>query len=181
MLARAGLPVAFVVFLAVTHYLTGVVGSGMPLFAGLIAGSAVWWFCKKLDDERFAALLNPPAFIWPVPMPVSWGVIKDAFDGTFVLRSGSGLAPWVIQREDQSRGMISALLNIHELVSEAQPRTIGLTAKLTPQEGGTQVELKYEVFSPADNSLVTEIIEHTNWRLKEEAKKHTTASLSHAV
>lgn len=173
MLARfVGLPLAFITFFVGARLLSDHIGAGIPLLVGGVLGWFVWWQFKKLDDQRLRDLLNPPAMKWHVPMPVGFGIVKDAFDGTFVLRSKSGLAPWSIQKEDQSRGIISALLNIQDLTGSGEPRTIGLEAKLIPDGYGTEVKLQYQIFSPTDSSLVEEIIRHTDRRLRQEASKH---------
>jgi hypothetical protein len=167
MLARwAGLPAASVAFLGVAHVVGNFADSGVPLLAGGTAAFAVWSYFHRLDCRRLDALLNPPPALWPVPLPVAWGILRDAFDSAFITTIDGALVPWILQRQDQSRGLLTASLNCDELLGSGtdahrQPRTIVATAILSPADKQTQVEMHYRLFSPVDTHLAEQVIGRT--------------------
>lgn len=177
MLARLlGVPAAFMMFFFVAGLASNVVSSGTPLLAGLTVGAVVWYCFTRLDRRRFERALNPKPQLWPVPMPVAWGVVKDIFDGSTV-STNAGLVPWVLLKHDQSRGIITAMLNTRELSGTGQgmatePRTITVAAVSVPEGRETLLKLRFDVFSPADTKLVQDIITTTQSRIRAEISKY---------
>ena len=178
MLARTvGMPLAFIVFVAVTSTCSSFAGAGIPLAIGLCIGVGIWYGFRCVDKQRLDALLRPKPAIWQVPMPVAWGLLKDVFDGSIVRSKEGVIAAWAVKREDKSRGMLSAVLNLLEHGGcgpngAMEPRTIAATAELTPHGSTTGVTLKFEIFAPTGTDLVEDIIRKCQNRLRSEVTEY---------
>lgn len=182
-----GLPLAIIVFVGIASFGSYLVGHAIALGLGLAAGSGIWYFFHQIDIKRLYAMLRPTPAIWQVPMPVAWGILRDVFDGSIVRTKDGAIAAWALKREDKSRGLLSAMLNILEHAgcgpnTSVEPRTIAVNAELTPHGSTTGVTLNFEIFSPTGTDLVEDIIRKCMKRLEAEvseyAAMHTESSVS---
>ena len=166
MLARwLGIPIGFLAFLFVAYLFSRSFGPGLPFLAGAVAAWRIWWHCHQLDQERFEKILNPPAEIWAVSLPAAWGILKDVFDSSTVNLGRSGLTPWRLEKDDPTRGIMTARLNFDEVIGQERSvykRTIVANATLVAAGVKTCVQLKYEVFSPMGTRLIENVIATTN-------------------
>jgi len=161
-----GWVLAVVAFFVAGGLSSGIAGPGGGLFVG---GAAALWVWKYFDDKykaELAALLSPPAEVWPLPMPAAWTCIKNVLAVAHVETGVSGVSNWHIQQEDTTTGTIQAQLNFQQaLGSPTQPnilrRSITLNARLTPEGDGTKVEFSYQIFSPSGTGLVESVIKTT--------------------
>lgn len=141
-------------------------GPGTALVGGVAAWFTWKYFIKK-EQEDLTKLLNPPAETWAMPLPVAWGTIRDVLDGAKVSTGVSGTSGWRIDKEDDSRGIISAQLNFSEHVGgpttgQVLPRTVSVSAQLTPEGSSTKIQFTYNVFSPMNYETVKKIVSDTH-------------------
>ncbi|MBX9772598.1 MAG: hypothetical protein K2X29_14570 [Candidatus Obscuribacterales bacterium] len=172
-----GLPLAIFAFVAIASFGSYLVGHGAALFVGLAVGIGIWYFFHQIDAKRLWALLRPTPAIWQVPMPVAWGILRDVFDGSIVRTKDGAIAAWALKREDKSRGLLCAMLNILEHGgcgpnTSIEPRTIAVNAELKPHGSTTGVSLNFEIFSPTGTDLVEDIIRKCMKRLESEVKEY---------
>lgn len=168
-----GIAAAFVAFFAVAFFVNAFIARGFleTCIPGGIAAYFTWKYFDKKDTAELQKLMNPPEEIWPVPLPVAWGSVKDVLATSGVDTRESGRQNWQLQREDQSRGIIQAQLNFSEGLAgphgqkQMAPRSIGLTVVLAPDpagSSGTRVKFTYQVFSQLSILSVKKIIDETN-------------------
>ncbi len=164
---------AVVAGLAVAIFISQCIASGFieTVGPGVIAGYLVWKHFAKKADAQLLELLNPPAEVWPVPLPIAWGCIRDVLDSASIATGTGGSSNWRVQKEDDSRGLIIAQLNFSELLGGAtnatvHPRTVKVEATLTPEGSSTKVLLQYQVFSPMGEGTVSKIVAETHQAFK---------------
>lgn len=156
-----GIPCGFIVFILFAYLFSCSFGPGLPFIAGALGAWRIWWHCHQLDKQQFEKMLNPPAEIWEITLPLAWGVIKDVFDCSTVNLDRSGLVSWRLEKEDQARGFMVGNLSFDEVIGHERNvyrRTIIATATLAPDGENTCVQLKYEVFSPMGTRMVEGVI-----------------------
>ena len=134
---------------------------------GAVAAWFAWQHFSKKEQADLTKILNPPPETWAVPLPVAWGTIKDVLDGSKISTGVSGTNSWRIDKEDDSRGIISAQLNFSEHVGgpttgQVMPRTVSVLAQLTPEGSNTKVQFTYNVFSPMNANAVKQIVSDTH-------------------
>jgi hypothetical protein len=140
--------------------------SGTSFVAGAIAAYFAYQYFKKKDDQELEKLLHPPAEVWPVPLPIAWGSIRDVLDSAMVVTGSGGSSKWRVQKEDDSRGIMSAQLNFNQMLGGATsaqvvPRTIVCDVQFTAQGSATKVDITYQAVSPMGAGVVKQIIDET--------------------
>jgi hypothetical protein len=140
--------------------------SPMSFVAGAVAAFFAYQHFKKKDDQELEKLQQPPAEVWPVPLPIAWGSIRDVLDSAMVVTGAGGSAKWRVQKEDDSRGIISAQLNFNQTLgsgtsSQVVPRTIVCDVQFTPQGSSTKVDITYKAVSPSGAGVVKSIMDQT--------------------
>jgi len=178
-----GMGAAVAAFFAAAMFMGAFVAQGFveTIVPGLFAGYFAFQYFKKKDDEELLQLLNPPAETWAVSLPVAWGCIKDVLDTASIATGVGGATSWRIQKEDDSRGLIQAQLNFQEQVGGpatgvVHPRSITLTAQVTPDTAGTRVEIHYQVFSPMGAGTVKQIIHSTQESIRRSLQAYKEAA-----
>lgn len=160
-----GMVLAAIAFIATAIFMDQLIARGFleTCIPGAIAAGLTYSYFAKKDAEELAKVLNPPADIWPVPFPVAWGCIRDVLDTATISTGVGGSSTWRIQREDDSRGLITAQINFNEnLGGQVYPRSIGANATLTAEGSSTKVAIQYQVFSPMGETTVKKIVEETH-------------------
>lgn len=164
-----GMGLAAVAFIATAILFDQLIARGFleTCVPGAIAAYFTYNYFAKKDAEELMKILNPPVEVWPVPFPVAWGCIKDVLDTATIATGVGGASTWRIQREDDSRGLITAQLNFSEHVGgpttgQVHPRTVGANATLTAEGGSTRVLIQYQVFSPMGEGTVKKIVQDTH-------------------
>ena len=173
-----GIGGGFLAFCAVNIFISAFIAQGF-LITFVPGCFAFWWIWKKCTDkekQELDTIMNPPEETWPVPLPVAWGTIKDVLDSAKVHTRHAGTSGWRVQKEDDSRGLITAQLNFTEQVggltnAQMLPRTVEISAILKPDGSNTKVETHYQVFSPMNFNRVREIVSYTQKNLREAANK----------
>lgn len=164
-----GMGLAVVAFLATAIFVDQLIARGFleTCIPGGIAAYFTYKYFAKKDDEELQKVMHPPAEVWPMSLPVAWGTIRDVLDSCKVQTGTSGQSGWRVTKEDDSRGIISAEINFSQMLgaganSQVVPRTIGVTAILTPEGSSTKVELTYNCFSPMGAGTVKQMIADTH-------------------
>ena len=153
-----GYAAAFVVFWAVAFFVSAFSFWGRGFLETCIPGAAAAYFTykyfEKKDKDVMAKLLTPPDQVWPVPLPIAWGTVKDVLCSTGVETRESGRQNWKMLQEDKSRGLLRGQLDFAEGVAgqggekAMAPRSIGLTVILSPDPAGsegTKVKMSYQI------------------------------------
>ena len=163
-----GIGAAIVAFLATAILVDQLIARGFleTCVPGGIAAYFTYQYFAKKDNEELQKLLNPPAEVWAMSLPVAWGTIRDVLDSCKVQTGVSGQSGWRVTKEDDSRGIIGAEINFSQYLGGAQgqvvPRNVGVTAILTPEGSSTKVHLTYSCFSPMGAGTVKEIVAQTH-------------------
>lgn len=163
-----GIGAAIVAFLATAIFVDQLIARGFleTCVPGGIAAYFTYKYFAKKDNEELQRLLNPPAEVWPMPLPVAWGTIRDVLDSCKIQSGVSGQSNWRVAKEDDSRGIIAAEINFSQYLGGAQgqvvPRNIGVTALLTPEGSSTKVQLNYTCFSPMGAGFVKQVLADTH-------------------
>lgn len=178
-----GLPLGIIVFVSIASFGSYLVGHAVALVLGLAAGGGICFFFHQTDQKRLVSLLRPAPAIWQVPMPVAWGILRDVFDGSIVRTKDGAIGAWALKRDDKSRGLLSAMLNILEHAgcgpnTSIEPRTIAVNAELTAHGSTTGVTLNFEIFSPTGTDLVEDIIRKCMKRLENEVSEYGATKVS---
>jgi hypothetical protein len=140
--------------------------SPMSFVAGAVAAFFAYQHFKKKDDQELEKILHPPAEVWPVPLPIAWGAIKDVLDSSMVVTGQGSPSKWHVTKEDDSRGIITAQLNFNQQLGTAtnpklEPRTIVCDVQFTPEGSTTKVNITYQTVSPSGAGMVKSIIDQT--------------------
>lgn len=159
------------VFLFVLIVGTGFLG---PLFALLGAGLAGYYAFKYFDDKykvELNALLNPPSELWQLRMEDAWLCLEDVLDTVHMQTGVSGISRWRVVSKDNNRGVLQAQIDFKQALGSPTdpkifPRTVIMDAELRSEEDSTRVEIKYNIFSPSGNGMVTECIKTTQGSLR---------------
>ena len=165
-------------FFVVAIFISQLIASGFleTVVPGVIAGYFVFQYCIDREMKELKETLNPPEETWPVPLPIAWGTIKDVLDTAKVTTGTSGTCGWKVQKEDDSRGLIIALLQWNEQVGgmsgQILVRTVELTANLTPEGSSTKVKTEYKVFSPMNFNAVRQVVMQTQSQLTADAARN---------
>ncbi len=168
--------------LAVAIFVSQCIASGFleTVVPGGIVGYLVWSHFAKKADAQLQELLHPPDEVWPVPLPIAWGCIKDVLDNASIATGTGGTSNWRIKKEDDSRGIIRSQLNFSEMLGgpttgQVHPRTVEVEAILTPEGSSTKVHLQYDVFSPMGEGTVSKIVAQTHQAFKNVMEANKTA------
>lgn len=162
-----GIVAAVVAFLVVgIAYDQLIEHGGTSFFAGLVGAFFAWQYCQKKENEELQKILNPAPEVWPVSLPIAWGSIRDVLDSAMVVTGSGGSSRWRLQKEDDSRGLISAQLSFNQMLGSATspqmvPRTVVCNVTLTPQGSSTKVDVTYQAISPMGAGVVKRIIDDT--------------------
>ncbi len=167
-----GVVASFLAFFTVAILISqfSVWGVGILETCGPGAAAAYFTFkyFEKKDKAVLLKLMNPEPTVWPVPLPVALGTIKDVLATSGVETRESGRQNWKMLREDQSRGLLQGQLDFAEAIAGTggqyamAPRSIGLTAIMSQDPAGTRVKFTYQVFSQMGNHQIKKVIYETN-------------------
>ena len=163
-----GLLAAIAAFFVALGLIGNFITSGFfPCMIG--ASAAAWgtwkWFLKK-EQEQLNNLLNPPAQVWNMPLPIAWGTIHDVLNAAKMQTGMGGVSSWRIEQADDSRGLIAAVLNYSEHVGgptsgQVMPRTVHVSLALVPEGANTKVQANYQVFSAMNYDSVRKVVTDT--------------------
>lgn len=143
LVAWAELPLGFIAFLLTAKITSQFISSGVPVLLGLMSAALVWLYFKSCDDRRFEDLLNPEPELWPVPLPIAWGLLLSIFDGPIIMRNNeNGLLPWRLLKHDQMTGSLSAYLDSNSFPQG--PILATVSVQLMQKPTGTIVRLSYK-------------------------------------
>lgn len=177
-----GIPAAGLVFLAVNHYLTGVVGDKLAVgILGTCLGLCAYFALRGVDIYLEQKKDNPPTFAVPKTLPDAFGGIKECLS-----ESSYGPFFWGIKTVDAEAGKLVAVLQFSELMGsgfiippiQAQ-RLIMLTvlvesvpeAEPNPTANGaaaaTNVTMTWRIDSPFNRMTVNKIMDETTVGIKE--------------
>ncbi len=159
------------VFLVVLVVGTGFLG---PMLALIGAGLGGYYTFKHFDDKykvELQALLSPPAELWQLRMEDAWTCLEDVLATVHMTTGVSGVSRWHVVSKDNNRGVLQAQIDFKQALGSPTdpkifPRTVIMDAQLSPEADSTRVEIKYSIFSPSGNGMVTECIKTTQGSLK---------------
>jgi len=167
-----GLPLGFLSFLIATRLSSGFLGAGLPLVIGIVAGFVTWYVFKAMDKRRLQKLLNPPDVIWPVDRAIAWAILKDAFDGPLILAGQGTLVPWRINKEDRSRGLLIASLDLRELLQRDRAVEEGsLTVNARVKDDGDQTAVSLTYYATGEQAPTEQVIRLTEQWLQEDLER----------
>lgn len=164
---------------AATFVLTGAIfywmgwGPNDCAIPAFIAGCAAYLYCAKKDVLELRGLCNPPEELWPISLPHAWGTVIEVLRQNGYESQDVGLRTWEDIKEDDSRGIITAVLRFTEKhfpleldinkATEGQMVQRGISIKVTfvPDEAtdGTKVTFVYTPhMQKGDNTAVRNVI-----------------------
>lgn len=150
-------------------------GSNEAVIPAAIAGCVAYLNCPKKDVLELRALCNPPEELWPISLPHAWGTVIEVLRQNGYESQDVGLRTWEDIKEDDSRGIITAVLRFTDKhyaleldinkATEGQMIQRGISIKVTfvPDEAtdGTKVTFVYTPhMQKGDNTAVRNVIKN---------------------
>ncbi len=177
-----GIPAAGLVFLAVNHYLSPVVGDRLAV--GILAGClglCAYFAMRRVDIYLEQKKDNPPTFVVPKTLPNAFGGIKECLS-----ESSYGPFFWGIKNVDAEAGKLVAVLQFSELMGtgfiippiqaqrlmmltvlvESVPEADQKTAA-AGETAATNVTMTWRIDSPYNRLTVNRIMDETTVGIKE--------------